>query len=253
MEKNYKNIKIIVKGSYGCASATAADIIGGFVTAQPSGVLGLATGSTPEGAYTKLIEAHRTGKLDFSRITSFNLDEYHPIENTNSQSYVYYMRDKLFNHINIDPANTHLPNGEAPDPHAECAVYEAKIAAAGGIGLQVLGIGLNGHIGFNEPATAFPRATNYVELEASTINANARFFDNADDVPKHALTMGIGTIFSAKQILLVVTGAAKADIVNEAIFGDITPQVPASILQLHPNVTLVMDESAAAKVLENLK
>jgi glucosamine-6-phosphate deaminase len=252
MEKNYKNFKIIVKDDYDGASAATASIIADFVAANPSGALGLATGSTPEGAYAKLIEANKAGKADFSQILTFNLDEYHPIEQTNSQSYVYYMKDKFFNHININPANTHLPNGEAADPVAECAAYEAKIAAAGGIGLQLLGIGFNGHIGFNEPAATFPKATNYVKLDASTIEANSRFFDNADQVPKHALTMGIGTIFAAKQVLMMVTGAGKADIIETAVFGDIDPQVPASILQLHPNVTLVMDAAAAIKIAKRL-
>ena len=252
MGKNYKNFKIVIKDDYDGASVAAANIIADFVAANPAGVLGLATGSTPEGAYAKLIEAHRAGKADFSRIVSFNLDEYHPIEKTNSQSYDYFMRNKLFNHINIDPTNIHLPNGEASDPAVECAEYEAKIASAGGIGLQLLGIGVNGHIGFNEPAAAFSRATNHVTLDASTIEANSRFFDNADQVPKHALTMGIGTIFSAKQILIVVTGSGKADIIEKAVFGDIDPQVPASILQLHPDVTLVMDAAAAKKVTAHL-
>ena len=248
MKKNCKVFKIITENDYDGASAVAAGIIADFVAANPTGVLGLATGSTPEGAYARLIEAHRAGKADFSRITSFNLDEYHPIERANSQSYTYYMQEKLFSHINIDPANAHLPDGEAADPCAECAAYETKIAVAGGIGLQLLGIGLNGHIGFNEPGTAFPKATHHVALDPSTIAANARFFDSAEQVPKHALTMGIGTIFAAKEILLMVTGAAKADIIEKAMFGEITPQVPASILQLHPNVTLVLDAAAATKI-----
>ena len=254
MERTYKNFKIIIKDDYDGASAVAADIITGFITANPACVLGLATGSTPEGTYAKLIEAYRAGKADFSRIATFNLDEYHPIEATNSQSYKYYMHDKLFNHININSrANAHLPNGEATDPDAECTAYEAKIAAAGGIDLQLLGIGFNGHIGFNEPAPAFSKVTHYVALDASTIAANARFFDNPGQVPKHALTMGIGTIFGAKQILLMVTGAAKADIIEKAIFGDINPHLPASVLQLHSNVTLVMDAAAATKVVAQLR
>ena len=252
MEKKCKVFKIITESDYDGASAVAADIIADFVVANPTGVLGLATGSTPEGAYAKLIEAHRAGKADFSGITSFNLDEYHPIERANSQSYTYYMREKLFNHININPVNAHLPNGEAADPRAECAEYEAKIAATGGIGLQLLGLGLNGHIGFNEPGTTFPKTTHHVALDPSTIAANARFFDSAEQVPKHAITMGIGTIFAAKEILLMVTGAAKADIIERAMFGEITPQLPASILQLHSNVTLVMDAAAAMKVVARL-
>ena len=252
MEKIYKNFKIIVKDDYDSVSDVAADIIADFVATNPGGVLGLPTGSTPEGAYAKLIEAHHAGKVDFSRITSFNLDEYYPIAKTNSQSYHYYMKKKLFDHININPANAHLPNGEAADPAAECAAYEAKITATGGIGFQMLGMGVNGHIGFNEPDTIFPKVTHHTALDPSTIAANARFFDNADDVPKHALTMGIGTIFAAKRILLVVTGAHRADIVDRAVFGDITPQLPASILQLHPDVTLVMDAEAAAKIVARL-
>jgi len=248
MEKIYNNFKIIIKDDYDGASTAAANILASFVSASPKGVLGLATGSTPEGAYAKLIEMHSAGKVDFSNIISFNLDEYHPIEKTNNQSYDYFMRKNLFSNVNINPDNVHLPNGEAKDPLAECIAYEAKIAAAGGIGLQLLGIGNNGHIGFNEPAPFFPKSTNYVELEASTIEANSRFFDDANQVPKHALTMGIGTIFAAKQILMVVAGAHKADIIEKAVFGNIDPQLPASILQLHPDVTFVLDTDAATKI-----
>ncbi|MCL2574571.1 MAG: glucosamine-6-phosphate deaminase [Defluviitaleaceae bacterium] len=247
MEKKYGNFTIIVKEDYDNASAVAADVITKFVKTNPAGVLGLATGSTPEGTYSKLAEANHAGKVDFSNITTFNLDEYHPISKTNDQSYDYFMRQKLFNHININPSNVHLPNGEA-DPHAECVAYEAKIEDAGGICLQLLGIGANGHIGFNEPDTHFPKKTHYCALDKSTIIANSRFFESADDVPKNALTMGIGTIFNAKEILLVVTGEGKADIIDKALFGKIDPQVPASILQLHPKVTLVMDKAAAAKI-----
>jgi len=252
MEKRYRNFKIIIKDSYDNTSSAVADIIADCINTKANTVLGLATGGTPVGAYKKLIEMQSAGKLDFSRVTCFNLDEYHPIAATNDQSYKYFMKDNLFDHINIDPANTHIPDGMAADVQTECIAYEQKIAAASGIDLQLLGIGMNGHIGFNEPASAFSRVTNYVELEASTIEANSRYFDSADEVPKHALTMGIGTIFAARQIVMMITGAAKANIAEAAVLGNITPQVPASILQLHPNVMLVMDGDAAKNIIARL-
>ncbi|MCL2376216.1 MAG: glucosamine-6-phosphate deaminase [Defluviitaleaceae bacterium] len=252
MEKKYKNFKIVIKENYDSTSIVVADIIAGLVNAKSGGVLGLATGGTPVGAYKQLIAMQAAGKVDFSHVTCFNLDEYHPIAASNSQSYKYFMKDNLFNHININPANTHIPDGMAEDVQAECAAYEQKIAAAGGIDLQLLGIGSNGHIGFNEPASAFSRETNYIALEASTIEANARYFNSPDEVPKHALTMGIGTIFAARRIVMMITGAAKANIAEAAILGYISPQVPASILQLHPDVTFVLDADAAKNIIPRI-
>ena len=190
--------------------------------------------------------------LDFSHITTFNLDEYHPIAKSNPQSYDYFMKENLFNHVGIDPARTHIPNGECEDPHLECAEYEAKIAAAGGIDLQLIGIGLNGHIGFNEPSNHFTRSTNYIELTDSTIQANRRFFASEKDVPRHALTMGIRTIMSARKILLIANGELKAGILEKVLFGDIMPQVPASVLQLHRDVTVVLDKYASTYIAPRL-
>ena len=252
MEQMYRNMRIIIKDNYEAVSAAAGDIIAGQVKQKPDSVLGFATGSTPIGTYKYLASLHQAGNLDCSEVTSFNLDEYYPIEKTNSQSYHYFMNENLFQYVNVKPDHIHIPNGAAKDVAAECARYEKVIEAAGGIDLQLLGIGLNGHIGFNEPNRVFPKETNLVALDASTIEANSRFFDSAADVPKHALTMGIGTIFRAKEILLLISGAAKADIAEHALFGDIDPQVPGSCLQWHPNVTVILDAEAGAKVKERL-
>lgn len=247
MEKQYGNFRVIVTKDYEALSAAAADIVAAQIGAKPDSVLGLATGSTPVGTYACLIEKHNGGGLDFSQITSFNLDEYYPIKKEDDQSYAYFMNDNLFNHVNANPANINIPSGEASDAAAECAAYETKIDKKGGIDLQVLGLGLNGHIGFNEPAPSFAKTTHHTALDPSTVAANARFFASEADVPKHALTMGIGTIFKARHILLLISGAAKAKIAKEVIFGPITPQVPGSALQLHPKVTVVLDEAAATE------
>ena len=242
-------MKIYVGKNYEEMSHLAANIIAAQVTLKPDSVLGLATGSSPVGMYKELIARHQAGDLDFSAVKSVNLDEYVGLEPTHDQSYRYFMQDNLFNHVNIDPANTNVPNGMAADPAAECDRYEAVIASMGGVDIQVLGMGHNGHIGFNEPAEAFPLKTNLVDLQESTINANSRFFASRDDVPKQAITMGIGAIMKAKKILVVVSGEGKADIVAKAFAGPVTPHVPASILQLHPDVVLVGDEAALSKLL----
>ena len=242
-------MKIYVGKNYEEMSHLAANIIAAQVTLKPDSVLGLATGSSPVGMYKELIARHQAGDLDFSAVKSVNLDEYVGLEPTHDQSYRYFMQDNLFNHVNIDPANTNVPNGMAADPQAECDRYEAVIASMGGVDIQVLGMGHNGHIGFNEPAEAFPLKTNLVDLQESTINANSRFFASRDDVPKQAITMGIGAIMKAKKILVVVSGEGKADIVAKAFAGPVTPHVPASILQLHPDVVLVGDEAALSKLL----
>ena len=241
------NFNLVVVTDYEAMSKAAADIIAAQIIKKPDSVLGLATGSTPVGTYRQLVEMHGAGKLDFSKITSFNLDEYHPISRNNDQSYNYFMQINLFDHVNANPENVHLPDGECADVNAECAGYEAKINGVG-LDLQLLGLGHNGHIGFNEPSDSFAKITHYTPLTQSTIIANSPYFSNPDDMPRHAITMGIGTIFQAKHILMLVSGAAKADIVARVFQGDITPQVPGSILQLHPNITLIADKQAAEKL-----
>ena len=225
-------------------SKKAANIIASQVVLKPDCVLGLATGSTPIGAYKNLVEKYEQGDLDFSQVTTVNLDEYKGLPRENDQSYYYFMHDNLFDHVNVKPENTHLPDGTKEDANEECARYEELIRSLGGQDLQLLGLGHNGHIGFNEPDTVFEKTTHCVDLQESTIEANKRFFASADDVPKQAYTMGIGTIMQAKKILVVVSGEDKADTVAKAFFGPVTPEVPASILQLHPDVILVADEAA---------
>ena len=229
-------------------SRKAANIISAQVIMKPNCVLGLATGSTPIGTYQQLIEWYKKGDLDFSDVTTVNLDEYKGLPRTNDQSYYYFMHQNLFDQVNINPENTHLPNGMEPNSEKECARYESLIHSLGGVDLQLLGLGHNGHIGFNEPGEAFEKETHCVDLQERTIEANKRFFASADDVPKQAYTMGIKTIMQAKKILIVVNGENKADIVERAFFGPVTPEVPASILQLHNDVTLVGDEAALAKI-----
>ncbi len=229
-------------------SRKAANIIASQVVLKPDCVLGLATGSTPIGAYKNLVEKYEQGDLDFSQVTTVNLDEYKGLPRENDQSYYYFMHDNLFDHVNVKPENTHLPDGTKEDANEECARYEELIRSLGGQDLQLLGLGHNGHIGFNEPDTVFEKTTHCVDLQESTIEANKRFFASADDVPKQAYTMGIGTIMQAKKILVVVSGEDKADTVAKAFFGPVTPEVPASILQFHKDVILVADEAALSKV-----
>ena len=229
-------------------SRKAANIIASQVVLKPDCVLGLATGSTPIRAYKNLVEKYEQGDLDFSQVTTVNLDEYKGLPRENDQSYYYFMHDNLFDHVNVKPENTHLPDGTKEDSDEECARYEELIRTLGGQDLQLLGLGHNGHIGFNEPDAIFEKATHCVDLQESTIEANKRFFASADDVPKQAYTMGIGTIMQAKKILVVVSGEDKADTVAKAFFGPVTPEVPASILQFHKDVILVADEAALSKV-----
>ena len=229
-------------------SRKAANIIASQVVLKPDCVLGLATGSTPIGAYKNLVEKYEQGDLDFSQVTTVNLDEYKGLPRENDQSYYYFMHDNLFDHVNVKPENTHLPDGTKEDSDEECARYEELIRTLGGQDLQLLGLGHNGHIGFNEPDAIFEKATHCVDLQESTIEANKRFFASADDVPKQAYTMGIGTIMQAKKILVVVSGEDKADTVAKAFFGPVTPEVPASILQFHKDVILVADEAVLSKV-----
>jgi glucosamine-6-phosphate deaminase len=231
-------LRVIYAKDYQDVSRKAAGVIAAQVTLYPRSVLGLATGSTPIGTYERLAELCRGGELDFSGMRTVNLDEYCGLGPDDPQSYRYFMNEKLFQNINIDPANTYLPDGLA-DPEQECGRYDALVASLGGVDLQLLGIGHNGHIGFNEPGEAFVMGTNCVDLSEATIQANARFFSNPADVPRRAITMGMRTIMQAKRILLVVSGKDKADILQKALYGPVTPQVPASILQLHPDVIVV--------------
>ena len=238
-------MKIYKAKDYKDMSRKAANIISAQVIMKPNCVLGLATGSTPIGTYDQLVEWYNKGDLDFSEVTTVNLDEYKGLPRTNDQS---FMHQHLFDRVNIDPERTNVPNGMEPDAEKECGRYEELIRSLGGVDLQLLGLGHNGHIGFNEPGEAFEKETHCVDLTESTIEANKRFFASADDVPKQAYTMGIKTIMQAKKILIVVNGENKADIVERAFFGPVTPEVPASILQLHNDVTLVGDEAALAKI-----
>ena len=235
-------MKILHEKNYDAMSARAAELLAAQVLLKPACVLGLATGSSPVGMYRRLAEQYRQGQLDFSAVTSVNLDEYCGLSPEDPQSYRYFMEENLFRHINIRRENTFVPDGLNPDHAAVCAAYDARIAALGGIDLQVLGIGNNGHIGFNEPDDHFTVGTHVVALKESTIQANARFFEDIAQVPTHAVTMGMGAILQAKRILLLA-GAEKAAIVRQAMEGPVTPRVPASLLQLHTDVTIVQADA----------
>ena len=215
-----------------------------LVVLKPDCVLGLATGSSPVGTYEQLIEWYKKGDLDFSQVTTVNLDEYRGISRDNDQSYYYFMHDNLFGKVNVELKRTFLPDGTEADSEKACRDYDRVIAETGGVDLQLLGLGHNGHIGFNEPGPVFKAQTHCVKLTESTIKANQRFFASADEVPKQAYSMGIRNIMAAKKILVVVSGADKAEAVKNAFFGPVTPKVPGSILQLHPDVTVVADEAA---------
>ena len=237
-------MRIICAKDYKEMSEMAADIIGAQVLLKPDAVLGLATGSTPIGTYEELVRRYEAGRLDFSKIKTVNLDEYRGLTRDNDQSYYYFMHSHLFDHININKNNTKVPDGMEPDALKAGQDYENIIKNYGGIDLQLLGLGNNGHIGFNEPGDEFVDKTHVVDLTESTIEANKRFFASIDDVPKQAYTMGIGSIMRAKRVLMVVNGKGKAEIVKEAFFGPITPKVPASILQLHNDFILIGDVEA---------
>lgn len=237
-------MNIIKTTDYDDLSRKAANMISAQVIIKPDSVLGLATGSSPLGLYSQLVERYRLGDLDFSQIKTVNLDEYLGLTHDNPQSYYYFMNENLFKHINIIPENTHIPNGMEQNAQRACAEYEKTIQSLGHIDLQLLGLGNNGHIGFNEPGTAFEKTTHCVALTESTIQANSRFFETPKDVPTKAYTMGIKSIMMAKKIVIIVSGKDKADIVHKAFFGPVTTSVPASILQLHPNATLIADAEA---------
>ncbi|MCM1257968.1 MAG: glucosamine-6-phosphate deaminase [Roseburia sp.] len=239
-------MNMIKAKDYTQMSRIAANYIFAQVILKPNCVLGLATGSSPMGTYEELIRRYQAGDLDFSKVTSINLDEYKGLSPENDQSYRYFMDTNLFNHINIDKSRTYVPNGLETDTKKACNDYDALIENCGGIDLQLLGLGNNGHIGFNEPGAFFAKGTHCVELADSTIEANARFFSSINEVPKQAYTMGIKSIMQAKKILVIVSGKGKAKIVRDAFMGEITPKVPASVLQLHSDVTVVGDEEAMA-------
>jgi glucosamine-6-phosphate deaminase len=241
-------LRIIKAKDYEEMSRKAAGVIAAQVIAKPDSVLGLATGGTPVGTYAQLVEWYNRGDLDFADITTVNLDEYRGLPRTNEQSYWYFMHDNLFNHVNIKPERINLPNGENLDAEAACAQYNEILHSVGAIDLQLLGIGSDGHIGFNEPADHFPLETHCVDLEESTIEDNKRFFANKDEVPRQAYTMGIKTIMQAKKVLMVANGKNKAEIIKKAFFGPVTPEVPASILQMHPDFILVADEDALSEI-----
>ena len=232
-------MRIIRCKDYADMSRKAANIISAQVIMKPHARLGLATGTTPIGAYQQLIEWYEKGDLDFSEVSTYNLDEYRGLSHDDPQSYHYFMRKNLFDHVNIDLARTHVPDGSDPDAQAACASYDALVKEAGYTDLQLLGIGNNGHIGFNEP-----EGTHCIDLTESTIQANSRLFESVDDVPRQAYTMGVQTIMRAHAILVIASGAAKAQAVYDMCFGPVTPRVPASILQLHTNCTVIADEAA---------
>ena len=237
-------MKLIRARDYAHMSRQAANIISAQVILKPDSVLGLATGSSPIGAYRQLIDWFNKGDVDFSKIKTVNLDEYIGLNAENEQSYAYFMRKNFFDHINVRSENTFIPCGMNADEAQECARYDALIRSLGGIDLQLLGLGPNGHIGFNEPDDVFTKGTHRVELTEATIQANKRFFESEEEVPRAAYTMGICDIMQAQRVVMVVSGEEKAEIVKKAFFGPVTPRVPASILQLHKDFTLVADEAA---------
>ena len=236
-------MKYIEVETYEELSTKAAELIASVVKSKPESVLGLATGSSPLGTYDGLIKAYNNGEVDFSKVTTINLDEYIGLTPDNDQSYRYFMETNLFSKINVRKDYTFVPDGCAKDIKKECKEYDERISALGGIDIQLLGIGLDGHIGFNEPCDVFVKETHLVDLDPSTIEANARFFSSIDDVPKQAVTMGMGGIMGAKKVLLIANGKNKEEIVKKAFFGPITPKVPASILQLHPDVTVIYSKN----------
>ena len=243
-------MRIIVCDNYDLLSKKAAQIVGSQMILNPKSILGLATGSTPIGMYKNLIKMYEEGLIDFSKTTTFNLDEYYQLPINNDQSYHYFMDENLFNHININRENIHIPNGMADDIDAECVLYD-KMIDDNGIDIQVLGIGNNAHIGFNEPTINFNKGTHMVTLDESTREANARFFNSLDEVPTKAITMGTGSIFKSKKILLLASGINKAEAIYNTVHGKVTPEVPSSILQFHKDVIIILDKEAASLLNEN--
>lgn len=243
---------IYIVKDYDEMSKKGAALLASVIKEKENPTLGLATGGTPAGMYKELIRMNKAGEIDFSKTTTFNLDEYYPISKESDQSYHYFMKEHLFDHINIDMKNTNIPDGCAQDSELESKAYDKKVRDVGGIDMQVLGIGTNGHIGFNEPSDVFQTKTQKTALAKGTIEDNARFFSNIADVPTEAITMGIGTIMNSKRIMLLASGKGKAQIIKETIMGKVTPMVPASILQFHPDVTMILDEEVAAELLREI-
>ena len=241
-------MRIIRTKNYDEMSRKAAAIIAAQVIHKPDCVLGLATGGTPVGTYKNLVEWYKSGDLDFSEVSTVNLDEYRGLPREHRESYWSFMHRNLFDHVNIPQDRINLPDGTNMDADAECKRYDAVIASMGGVDLQLLGIGHDGHIGFNEPSDAFDMGTHCVDLTEETIEANKRFFASRDEVPRQAYTMGTHTIMSACKVLMIVSGRDKAEIIKKAFFGPVTPHVPASILPMHPNFELVADEDALSLV-----
>lgn len=239
-------MKIIVVDNYDEMSKKGADIIASQVILKSNSILGLATGDTPLGIYERLIDMYKKGDVDFSEVRTFNLDEYYKLKEEDPQSYHYFMDNNLFNHINIKRENISLPNGNAEDIEEECTNYDNKIYEFGGIDVQILGIGVNGHIGFNEPDSKFEPKTHLVKLKQKTIESNSRLFNSIDEVPTKAVSMGMKTIMQSKKIVLLASGKVKAEAILKAVKGDISPEVPASILQLHKDVTVIIDKEAAS-------
>lgn len=237
-------MRIIVCENYAEMSEKAAKMFVSQVMLKPKSVLGLATGSTPIGLYDNLIKYNKNGEIDFSEVTSFNLDEYYPLAPDNDQSYRYFMNEHLFNHVNIDKSKTYVPSGMCEDPDKECKDYEALIEEKGGIDIQLLGIGLNGHIGFNEPAKDLCAVTHVTELTQSTIEANSRFFADISEVPTKALTMGMGSILKAKKIVMLISGKNKHEVLTKLLNDEITTEVPATLLKVHPDVVIICDKDA---------
>jgi len=246
-------MEVLIFETYEDMSKYAARMIAERIKAKPNLVLGLATGSTPVGTYQELIRLHKEEGLDFSQVVTFNLDEYLGLPGDHEQSYRYFMDTNLFNHININKANTHVPDGTAEDPEAFCRQYEEAIKAAGGIDFQVLGIGANGHIAFNEPGSPRDSRTRVVDLDEQTIKDNSRFFASIDEVPRKAISMGMATILEAKEIVLLANKANKADAIAKAVEGPVTEQVPASLLQEHPKTTFLVEKEAASKLTGDYK
>lgn len=244
-------MRIIIVKDYEELSKKAAHLLASQITLKPNSVLGLATGSTPVGTYGELVRIYKEGDISFSEIATFNLDEYYGLSKENSQSYYYFMRENLFKHVNINMDNVHIPDGRAENIEQECIEYEKKIKQAGGIDLQLLGIGRNGHIGFNEPDVKFEAQTHLVTLDEDTIEDNSRFFDSLEEVPRRAISMGIKTIMHSRKIVLLASGEEKAETIHNMINGKITPELPASVLQLHPDVVILLDERAASRLNRN--
>lgn len=241
-------MRIIIEKDYEAMSKRAAEEMATVIKEKSNCVLGLATGGTPVAMYKELIKMYNEGKLDFSKVLSINLDEYRGLSGDHPQSYRYFMNTNLFNHININKENTFVPNGMAEDAESECKAYDHRIKQVGGIDIQLLGIGPNGHVGFNEPDECLDMNTHVTSLKKSTIEANARFFESIDEVPKEALTMGLGGIMKAKKILLIASGKNKAQVIAKLASGKITTKVPATLLQVHPDVTIIVDEEAASLI-----